>query len=271
MPHSIAFSPSRGVLPLSEILETPPTDWYTTFFTELPNEFWRRAVPAEATEADVDFIEQRLGLPAGSALLDVPCGSGRHTLALARRGHRVTGVDISAEAVDHARRAAAEAGVDVELVLGDMRDVPQGGRFDAAVCLGNSFGYLTEPETRTFLAALAGAVRPGGGLVVDVAVAAESILPGFTAGEEREMRTGDIVVAATGDYDVAESRLLSRYVFRRGTEEVAATAVHHLYTSGHLGHLLRDAGFTDVERYAGPDGAPFELGSGRLILTARRA
>ena len=60
-----------------------------------------------------------------------------------------------------------------------MRDVPADG-FDAAVCMGNSFGYLDLAGTRAFVAALAAAVRPGGGLVIDYNAAAESILPGYT-------------------------------------------------------------------------------------------
>jgi hypothetical protein len=41
-------------------------------------------------------------------------------------------------------------------------------------------------------------------------------------------------------------------------------------TSAHLAELLRERGFTDIERYAGPGGAPCELGAGRVRLTARR-
>lgn len=246
--------------------------WYANFFTELPNEFWRRAVPPESTDAEVGFIERHLGLKPGSHILDVPCGSGRHSLALAARGHRLTGVDLSAEAIAYARRSAShtDARLDVEFVLADMRDIPQDGLFDAALCMGNSFGYLDLAGTRTFVTALAGAVRPGGGLVIDFNATAESVLPGFS-GEPRTMRTGDITLVATTEYDVAASHMLSRYHFTRGAQELRATAIHHVYTSTHLGHLLTEAGFTDIERYGTPDGGPFELGTGRLLLTARRA
>ncbi|MFI9005957.1 SAM-dependent methyltransferase [Actinosynnema sp. NPDC053489] len=245
----------------------PSPTWYVDFFTELPNEFWRRAVPAVVTAEEVDLVERRLGLAPGSRVLDVPCGSGRHSLELARRGHRVTGVDLSAEAVGHARRAAA--GLDVEFVHADMRDVPRDGGFDAAVCLGNSFGYLELDGLREFVAALGGAVRPGGGLVVDLASAAESILPGYRA-EPRTLRTGDITVLATGEYDVAGSRVLSRYRFTRGEEELDVTAIHHVYTVAQVVDLLAGNGFTDVGLFGGPAGEPCGIGSGRLLLTARR-
>lgn len=243
--------------------------WYADFFTELPNEFWRRAVPPEATELDADFIERQLELAPSSKIVDVPCGSGRHSLALAARGHRLTGLDISVEAIGFARRAATAAGLDIDLRVADMRSVPRDGSFDVALCLGNSFGYLDITGTREFAAALADAVRPGGGLVIDFSAAAESILPGFT-GESRQMQTGDITVDATTDYDMAGSRLISGYRFSRGSQVVAVTAVHHLYTVAHLGQLLADAGFSDISRFGGVSGEPFEIGSNRLLLTARR-
>ena len=61
--------------------------WYETFFSELPNEFWRRAAPAESARDDVRFAAERLALASDSAVLDVPCGSGRHCIALAADGH----------------------------------------------------------------------------------------------------------------------------------------------------------------------------------------
>jgi SAM-dependent methyltransferase len=247
-----------------------PSDWYTDFFTELPNEFWRRAVPPEATAAEVDFIQARLDLAPGSRILDVPCGSGRHSLALAAQGHDVLGVDISPEAIDHARGAAANAGLDVELVVAEMRDIPRDGSFDAAICMGNSFGYLDLAGLREFVAALAAAVRPGGGLVVDFSAAAESVLPGFVDNSPRDMTVGDIEVSGANTYDVVGSRLLSSYVFTRGAQETRVTAIHHVYTVAHLRQLLTDGGFTGIEQHGGPDGEPFEVGTGRLLLTARR-
>jgi SAM-dependent methyltransferase len=244
-------------------------DWYESFFTELPNEFWRRAAGPALTAADVAFVESQLRLERGARILDVPCGSGRHSIALAAAGYRVTGVDISAEAIGHARRAATAAGVEVELTVADMRQLPTTGDFDAAVCLGNSFGYLGTTGLREFIAALGAAVRPGGGLVVDFNAAAESILTG-SIGVPRVMRTGDITVDAVTDYDVVASRLLSTYTFRRGEEVLTATAVHHVYTTGHLADLLDEGGFTVVGRFADPDATPYTIGAGRLLLVAER-
>ena len=97
----------------------------------------------EVTVEEIDFVEQRLGLAPRSRILDVPCGSGRHSLELARRGHSVTGVDLSAEAIGHARQAAAD--LDVELVHADMREIPRDNEFDAR---GVPRQQLRLPRTR---------------------------------------------------------------------------------------------------------------------------
>lgn len=249
--------------------EQTQSTWYANFFTELPNEFWRRAARPEMTEADIAFLEHNLAPQPGARIIDVPCGSGRHSLALAARGYRVTGFDISGEAVEYARTAATKAQLDVAFEEADMRQVPRFGDYDMAICLGNSFGYLDLAGTREFVAALAGAVRPGGGLMVDFNATAESVLPGFD-GAPRIMEAGDITVEATTEYDAAASIMISHYQFTRGAEELTGTVLHHVYTSGHLGDLLTDGGFTDVRRYGSTDGAPYSLGDGRLVLTARR-
>lgn len=248
--------------------ENPPFDWYLKFFTELPNTFWRGVMPAEATETEVNFIERHLGLTPGSRIIDVPCGSGRHALALANRGHHVTGVDISPGAIGYARRAAADAGLLIDLSVADLRDIPREGRFDAAVCMGNSFGYLDLAGTRDVAAALAGAIRPGGGLVIDFGATAESVLPAFKS-TQRTMEAGGVTMVATTDYDVAASRLITACHFSRGAEELRISSQHYVYTSGQLGYLLADAGFTDIERYGGLEDRPYALGDRRLLLTAR--
>jgi hypothetical protein len=85
------------------------------------------------------------------------------------------------------------------------------------------------------------------------------------------MTVGDIMVSGSNTYDVVGSRLLSSYLFTRGTQETRATALHHVYTVAHLRQLLTDGGFTDIEQHGSPDGEPFEVGTGRLLLTAHRS
>jgi SAM-dependent methyltransferase len=77
--------------------------WARDFFSGLFVELWLRAIPEEQTRQEADFLEAVLGLPAGASVLDLACGGGRHSLELAARGYRPTGVDISPEFLAAAR------------------------------------------------------------------------------------------------------------------------------------------------------------------------
>jgi SAM-dependent methyltransferase len=101
------------------------------------NEFTRNTIK------EVDFVLEELKLAPGCSILDVGCGTGRHTVELARRGYKVTGVDISAGMLAVAERAAKEAGVKVELVRTDATNFKSAKQFDAAICLcEGAFGLL---------------------------------------------------------------------------------------------------------------------------------
>src|SRR5690625_6203570 len=77
-------------------------------------------------------------------MLDLGCGRGRHSIALARRGYQVTGIDLSKEVVGKAEEIAEEAGLrNVTFLTGDMRETLD-QRFDAVLNLFTTFGYFLE-------------------------------------------------------------------------------------------------------------------------------
>ena len=132
---------------------TIPTNWYEDFFHGVPLDLWRQAIPPEKTMAEADFLVKALRLDPGSHLLDVPCGNGRLAFELAKRGYRMTGVDISEEFIAEARSSGIRLGKDqppataggsdsVEFMLGDMRRIEGEAIYDGAYCFGNSFGFL---------------------------------------------------------------------------------------------------------------------------------
>src|SRR5690606_4931451 len=127
---------------------------------------------------EVSFIEESLRLSAGERILDVPCGEGRHSIELARRGYEATGIDFNLNAIAAAKQRAAEAGVSVSFVHGDMRQLDVVDECDSAICFFGSFGYFDDAENAEFARRVARALRPGGRFLIDTHVT-ESLYPRF--------------------------------------------------------------------------------------------
>jgi SAM-dependent methyltransferase len=100
------------------------------------------------TEAEVDFLVEQFGLRPGCAILDLGCGTGRHTVALAGRGFLMTGVDLSKGMLAQARAAAEKSGVTVQFIQADATRFSTPAKFDYAICLcEGSFGLVNEGES----------------------------------------------------------------------------------------------------------------------------
>jgi len=238
--------------------------WFRDFFRGAAVDFWMVAAPRP--DDDVTFLREVF--ENGGALLDVPCGGGRHAVPMARHGYDVTGVDISADFLRRAREAAASAGVAIELHERDMRDLPWPSRFDGAWCLGNSFGYIGRDGAREFLRAIAGALKSGSRFVLDTSMTAESLLPTLT--DFREMQFGDILFRSVATYDVWTSRLDVEYSFTREGVAETNTAHTNVFTSGELCAMLEEADLHIEDLFASPKRDPFRVGAPRLIIIARR-
>jgi SAM-dependent methyltransferase len=241
------------------------SEWFETFFQGPAVELWTRVMTPALTMQEVDFLARTLEVAPHSHILDVACGNGRHAIELARRGCKVTGVDLSDEFLASARAGSAAVN-GLEWVKGDMRDLHVTGPFDGAYCFGNSFGYLDYSGVQALLSALARALKPGAKLVLDTGVTAESILP--TLQPRGWYRAGDILMLSERRYVAEASRLDIDYTFIvSGNMEAHATSSYVL-TVMELTRLLDGAGFNVVSLNGGLAGEPFQLGSPRLILSA---
>lgn len=125
----------------------------------------------EAAEHEVDFLEfvwQQHAVRTVRDVLDVGCGTGRHSIELARRGYRVTGVDLSQAMLD-VLQEQMPAGLDVTLRRLDMRELDYDQAFDALICMNSTFAYmLTDEDIARALSAFQRALRPDAILFIDV-------------------------------------------------------------------------------------------------------
>jgi len=236
------------------------SNWWSTFFDDVAAEMWVSAVPPDQTEREAALLMKLLDVPPGSEVLDVPCGAGRLSLALASAGYRITGVDLAAAFLDRARSADPRGSVDWN--QRDMRDLPWRDRFDAAFCVGNSFGYLDDEGNAAFLSSVASALKPGAAFVLETPMIVESLMRSLK--DRFWVKAGDVHLLVANRYDHVRGRLDIEYTFVAGGRTTVRTGTHRAYTYRQLLDLLDTAGFR-----AEP-AAPWTIDSSKVTLIARK-
>lgn len=126
------------------------------------------------TLAEVDFILEILQLPESGSILDMGCGAGRHSVELAKRGYKVTGVDLSQGMLNEAEKSSKEAGVDIELIKANAAEYVSDKQFDGAICLcEGAFCLLSAADDHierdlAILRNISNSLKPGSRFVLTV-------------------------------------------------------------------------------------------------------
>ena len=226
-------------------------EWYEELFDDRYLAFYEGVLEGGPANREAEFLDRSMALPSGASILDLGCGVGRHAVPLARRGYRVTGVELSEVMLDHARRLAEAEGVEddrLRLERRDLRDLSGLGPFDACVCLYTVFGYFDDTENEAVLDGVNQALSPGGTLVLDVTnpMALLDRWPGETW---REVAAG--VAREASIYDPLAGQLTAtRTLYSRGGRERLPESAVRMYAPHEIRSLLLRRGF-DVEQLHG--------------------
>ena len=217
-------------------------------------------------------------LPAPpSRILDAGSGPGLYAVPLAALGYHVTGVDVSTEALRHARGLARNTRMSgsARFVTADLRDVqlPPGG-FDAALLVYFVLEAFPRAKQPAVLTRIASALAPGGTVVAEMRLRPPQppgrldwwdVVPNSLLSDRRHLLLGDSV------YDARRHTYVLRdvAVFDDGTVSVRQTS-GWLCPFGSIPRLFKRAGFSTVTIYDGWGGSPGSALSESLLVVARR-
>ena len=148
---------------------------------------------------EMPFLMSRLGSPKGKNVLDLACGTGRHSVAFALEGANVVGIDNSEVMISRAKEHAVSNGVSPEFVFGEMAEFQllTTGKFDLIICLGNSLALLDDLNTlEKVLSSVCNSLNDDGVFVAQVLNFEEIHRTGFRFFPQKggKMDTGDDVV-----------------------------------------------------------------------------
>jgi SAM-dependent methyltransferase len=243
--------------------------WSKDFFSGLWVEILTR-FDERKTRWDVDFIEKVLPRDGEGRILDVPCGGGRISLELARRGYSPTGVDDCDALVEIANRRAEGERLNITWRKSDMRDLHWVEEFDMAICWGGSFGYFDDHGNARFLSRVCRALKPGGSLFMETHLV-ETLLPIFQDREWNWVAGGKILVLQDRRYDHITGRVECDWTLIKGGRTEKTRSSMSLYSYRELLGMLKRAGFEEVQSYDSKDLEEFGFGSKRLFVKATKA
>lgn len=244
--------------------------WWEEFFRGPWERIQLEGYPEERTNEEVSFLVDALRLLPGAAVLDVPCGEGRHSIELARRGYRPTGIDFNENAIAVARERAEAAGAEVDFRVFDMRRIDATEAYDGAFCFFGSFGYFSDAENLDFARRVARALKPHGSFLIDLHVA-ESLYPQFRPRDWSWIRKDPpLRLLEERTIDLESGRIESTWSFVTPDGALSRTLSIRLYGYRELRDLLITAGFGGVAAYQTGSMEPFRFGSSRCSMVASK-
>jgi len=237
--------------------------------------FWRETYPFMFPEKRFEDAAERIGQilalasPRGKHVLDLCCGPGRFSVALAKRGFAVTGVDRTKYLLDKARTRAKAEKVRVEWIRRDMRDFVRPDAFDLVLSTYTSFGYFSDRnDDAVVLANIFTSLRPCGSFFIEM-MGKEIIARTFQPSSADSLPDGSILAERRQIVD-DWSRVQNDWIVIKNGRARKFTLLLNLYSAQELRERMEAAGFVDVKIYGSLKGDPYGPAAHRLIAVAKK-
>jgi len=232
------------------------------------------------TVKEVDFLLEELKLPPGSRILDLGCGTGRHSVELAKRGYQITGVDISSGMLAEAKKAAKKAGVEVEWIEADCCDFDLGMRFGLIFFPFNSIAHLQDLESiESCFACVKNHLRTEGRFIIETFQPDLRIL---TRDPEKRYPVteypdpdgkGTVIITENNVYDSATqvNRIKWYYRLKGETSERVELLNMRIFYPQELDALFHYNGFLIEEKFGHYDERPFTSAAPKQLVVSKIA
>lgn len=248
---------------------TGPDPWHSqdAFWELFEPLLFNRQRQSSARE-QVRQIVELLQLEPGTRILDLCCGTGRHSLELSAGGYAVTGVDRTKRYIEAARLEGEERHLNASFLVADMREycLPHG--YDAILNLFGSFGYFDDPaDDRKVVENMLASLRPEGQFLIET-MGKEILARGFRTRNWDEV--GDMLVLSEKTITHHWGRVETRWIVIRGTERIEHRVSIRSFSALELSSLLESCGFADVQVYGSLDGTEYDQTAERLVVVGRK-
>ncbi len=243
------------------------------WWEELFNEDYFRTVEKltpQQVQTEADWIEHALGVEAGASILDVGCGAGRQAIELSTRRYEVSAVDLSMAMLTRASEAAQEIGARVAFTQCDMAAMDFSEKFDAAYCVGSTFGFFDDPRNAEVARRIHRALKPHGTFLLAVPNR-DHVIQHQPAMSWFEGEGCVCMEESAFNYITSRVNVKRTMIYDDGRQREFEYSVR-LYSLHELGQVLHEAGFRilEVSGHTRTPGAFFGPSSRELIILAQK-
>jgi 2-polyprenyl-3-methyl-5-hydroxy-6-metoxy-1,4-benzoquinol methylase len=123
--------------------------WYEKLFDNYGNQYDKESF-TQGTMGECDFIEKEIKYDKSLKIIDIGCGTGRHSIELTKRGYSVIGIDLSESQLKKAREKAQMDNLKIDFLKHDAGNLPFANRFDIAIMLCEGGFPLMETDEMNF-------------------------------------------------------------------------------------------------------------------------
>lgn len=230
---------------------------------------WEAIVDRRDTEREARFIQDAVSKEG--LLLDLCCGTGRHSIILSKNGSKVIGMDLSRNLLRIARQRIDEAGVEFPLVRGEMRQFPfRDNVFASVISMFTSFGYLpSEAEDIKSFREISRTLADGGIFLVDVANF-EHVRRNFRVRDWAEFEP--YYMLEERSLSLRNPRLTSNWTLVRKATCENESILHEvrLYTLDRLRNMFKKGRLVVRRVFGGYDKQRFNPKGSRMIVLAQK-
>lgn len=233
--------------------------------------FYAWMFPADsflAAQQQADDIIHLSGIDSGQ-VLDLCCGPGRHSIAMAQRSFVVTGVDLQPYLLQKARDYAQAEDVAVEFIEDDMRSFRRPDYFDLVISMFSSFGYFDDAaDDLKVLENTYSSLKSGGCLLLDVR-GKEIHAMAKISSDASTMPNGDRILQYSR-VDAGWGSTTNEWIYLQGNSAQSFSVRYNLYSAVELSNMLRQTGFTQVQVFGSLSGTAYDLDAKRLVIVAKK-
>ena len=237
------------------------------YFDAHYKEIWQKLIPDILTAREVNFILNYFNLNPGERVLDLMCGYGRHAIALAKKGIRVTAIDNLKDYTDEIISIAEKVNLPIEVINADLMEAEITGRFNLAICMGNSINFFNPEDTRKILSKVQNHLLPGGHLLINSWSIEEIALPNFKEKTEGYIDSMKFINESKVLENPKRIEIKSQMIDKEGKTELK-TAIDYIYSLEEVDKMFTECQFILKEVYSIPGKKKFSAGEPRAYIIA---